>query len=77
MATVHLAVSYGAEGFRRYFVVKRLREDVALMPQVVHQFINEARVGASLVHSRSSRFSTSAGSGTSTSWRRSTSWDET
>ena len=52
MATVHLAVSYGAEGFRRYFVVKRLREDVALMPQVVHQFINEARVGASLVHSK-------------------------
>ena len=52
MATVHLAVSHGAEGFRRYFVVKRLREDVALMPQVVHQFINEARLGASLVHSK-------------------------
>ena len=52
MATVHLAVSHGAEGFRRLFVVKRLREDVALMPQVVHQFINEARLGASLVHSK-------------------------
>ena len=52
MATVHLAVSHGAEGFRRFFVVKRLREDVALMPQVVHQFINEARLGASLVHSK-------------------------
>jgi len=52
MATVHLAVSHGAEGFRRFFVVKRLREDVAQTPQVVHQFINEARLGASLVHSR-------------------------
>ncbi|HZJ54794.1 MAG TPA: serine/threonine-protein kinase [Myxococcaceae bacterium] len=51
MATVHLAVSHGAEGFRRFFVVKRLREDVARMPQVVHQFVNEARLGATLVHS--------------------------
>ena len=51
MATVHLAVAYGVEGFRRFFVVKRLREDVGRMPQVVHQFVNEARLGASLVHS--------------------------
>jgi|SoiMethySBSTD1v2_1073268.scaffolds.fasta_scaffold47239_6 hypothetical protein len=51
MATVHLAVSHGVEGFRRFFVVKRLRQDVARMPQVVHQFVIEARLGASLVHS--------------------------
>jgi len=51
MATVHLAVSHGVEGFWRFFVVKRLREDVARMPQVVYQFIKEARLGAGLVHS--------------------------
>jgi serine/threonine-protein kinase len=51
MATVHLAVSHGAEGFHRLFVVKRLREDVARRPEVVHHFVNEARLGASLVHS--------------------------
>jgi Protein kinase domain len=51
MATVYLAVSHGVEGFRRFFVVKRLREDAARMPQVVHQFVIEARLGASLVHS--------------------------
>lgn len=51
MATVHLAVSYGVEGFRRFFVVKRLREDVARRPEVMHHFVNEARLGASLVHS--------------------------
>jgi serine/threonine protein kinase len=51
MATAYLAVSHGVQGFRRFFVVKRLREDVAQTPHVVSQFINEARLGASLVHS--------------------------
>jgi serine/threonine protein kinase len=51
MAVVHLAVAHGAEGFRRFFVVKRLRQEVAHQQEIVNQFINEARVGASLVHS--------------------------
>jgi serine/threonine protein kinase len=50
VATVHLAATYGAEGFRRFFVVKRLRKEVAQMPEVVYQFIHEARLCSGLVH---------------------------
>jgi hypothetical protein len=51
MAKVFVAVVRGAEGFRRTFVVKRLRAEMASNPEVVSQFIDEARLGASLVHS--------------------------
>lgn len=51
MAKVSVAVVRGAEGFRRLFVVKRLRPELAGTPELVNQFIDEARLGASLVHS--------------------------
>lgn len=51
MADVYLAVAFGAENFRRTFVVKRLRPELARSPEAVGQFIDEARLGASLVHS--------------------------
>lgn len=51
MAQVSVAVVRGAEGFRRLFVVKRLRPELAGTPELVNQFIDEARLGASLVHS--------------------------
>ena len=51
MARVSVAVVRGAEGFRRTFVVKRLRPELVGNPEVVSQFIDEARLGASLVHS--------------------------
>lgn len=51
MAKVSVAVVRGAEGFRRLFVVKRLRAELAGNTEVVSQFIDEARLGASLVHS--------------------------
>ena len=42
---------HGAEGFRRVFVVKRLRPHVARNRAAVEQFIDEAKLGSSLVHS--------------------------
>ena len=51
MARVAVAVVRGAEGFKRTFVVKRLRPELSTNPEVVSQFIDEARLGASLVHS--------------------------
>jgi hypothetical protein len=51
MAKVSVAVTRGAEGFRRLFVVKRLRPELAGNTELVNQFIDEARLGASLVHS--------------------------
>ncbi len=51
MAKVSVAMVRGAEGFRRTFVVKRLRPELANNPEIVSQFIDEARLGASLVHS--------------------------
>ncbi len=51
MATVSIAVVRGAEGFKRTFVLKRLKGDHAGDQQLVNQFIDEARLGASLVHS--------------------------
>lgn len=51
MARVAVAVVRGAEGFKRTFVVKRLRPELAGNAEVVSQFIDEARLGASLVHS--------------------------
>jgi hypothetical protein len=51
MAEVYTAVTFGAEGFRRTFVVKRLRAELARDPNVVAQFIDEANLGSTLVHS--------------------------
>jgi hypothetical protein len=51
MAQVYTAVTFGAEGFRRTFVVKRLRAELARDPAVVAQFIDEANLGSTLVHS--------------------------
>jgi hypothetical protein len=51
MAKVFVAVTRGAEGFKRTFVVKRLKAEHAGNQDLVNQFIDEARLGASLVHS--------------------------
>jgi serine/threonine-protein kinase len=51
MAEVYTAVTFGAEGFRRTFVVKRLHAELARHPAAVAQFIDEANLGSSLVHS--------------------------
>jgi serine/threonine-protein kinase len=50
MAEVYTAVTYGAEGFRRTFVVKRLRPEMARNDDVVSAFIDEANLASSLVH---------------------------
>jgi hypothetical protein len=50
MAEIYTAVLHGAEGFRRVFVVKRLRPQVARNRAAVEQFIDEAKLGSTLVH---------------------------
>ena len=50
MAEVYTAVTYGAEGFSRKFVVKRLRPEMARNTDVVSAFIDEANLASSLVH---------------------------
>jgi serine/threonine protein kinase len=50
MAEVYTAVIYGAEGFRRPFVLKRLRPEMTRNNDVVSSFIDEANLAASLVH---------------------------
>ena len=64
---------HGAEGFRRVFVVKRLRPQVARNRAAVEQFIDEAKLGSTLVHSNIVPVFDFGRSATSTSWRRSTS----
>ncbi len=51
MAEVYTAVTFGAEGFRRKFVIKRLRAEIAREPAAVDQFIDEANLASSMVHS--------------------------
>jgi serine/threonine protein kinase len=51
MSQVYTAVTFGAEGFRRKFVVKRLRPELTADPAVVAQFIDEANLASSMVHS--------------------------
>jgi tRNA A-37 threonylcarbamoyl transferase component Bud32 len=51
MAEVYTAATFGAEGFRRTFVVKRLRAELSREPIVVAQFIDEANLASTLVHS--------------------------
>jgi serine/threonine-protein kinase len=51
MSEVYTGVAHGAEGFSRTFVIKRLKPELARNKEAVAQFIDEARVQASLVHS--------------------------
>jgi hypothetical protein len=51
MSEIYRAVTFGPEGFSRSFVVKRLKPELARQKEAVSQFIDEARVQASLVHS--------------------------
>ena len=51
MAQVYTAVTFGAEGFRRKFVVKRLRPELTADAAVVAQFIDEANLASTMVHS--------------------------
>jgi tRNA A-37 threonylcarbamoyl transferase component Bud32 len=51
MARVYLALARGTGGFERLFVIKRLHEHLSRQPEAVRQFMDEARLGASLVHS--------------------------
>ncbi len=50
MAEVFRAVSHGAEGFQRVFVVKRILKEKSASPAFVEMFINEARISALLNH---------------------------
>ena len=51
MAEVFTAVLSGAEGFERLVVIKRLKPHLALNPDAVAQFIDEAKLGSVLAHS--------------------------
>jgi serine/threonine protein kinase len=51
MAEVFTAMMSGAEGFERQVVIKRLKPHLALNPEAVAQFIDEARLGSVLAHS--------------------------
>ena len=51
MAEVFTAVLSGAEGFERTVVIKRLKPHLALNPEAVAQFIDEAKLGSVLSHS--------------------------
>jgi Protein kinase domain len=51
MAEVFTAMLSGAEGFERMVVIKRLRPHLALNPDAVAQFIDEAKLGSALAHS--------------------------
>jgi len=50
MADIYTAALHGAEGFRRVFVIKRLRPELARNRSAVEQFIDEAKLGSTLVH---------------------------
>jgi hypothetical protein len=50
MAEVFTAISFGHGGFRRSFVVKRLRGELNGNPNAVRQFIDEANLASTLVH---------------------------
>ena len=51
MSELFIAEAAGVEGFTRTFVLKRLRPELARDKDAVAQFIDEARLQASLVHS--------------------------
>jgi serine/threonine-protein kinase len=51
MSELFIAESTGAEGFKRTFVLKRLRHELANHKEAVAQFIDEAHLQSGLVHS--------------------------
>jgi hypothetical protein len=51
MAELFVAEASGVEGFSRTFVLKLLRPELATEKEAVAQFVDEARLQASLVHS--------------------------
>jgi len=51
MAEIFIAAAHGAEGFVRYFVVKRMHPHLARSRDAVNQFIDEGRLQSGLVHS--------------------------
>jgi hypothetical protein len=50
MAEIFTAVSFGSSGFRRSFVIKRLRPEMAANETAVAHFIDEANLASTLVH---------------------------
>ena len=50
MADVYRAVSHGPGGFRRQFVIKRIRKEKAASKDFVEMFVNEARISALIEH---------------------------
>jgi serine/threonine-protein kinase len=51
MCDIYRAALTGPEGFQRTFVLKRLKPELALNRAAVDQFIDEAKLGSTLVHS--------------------------
>jgi Protein kinase domain len=51
MCDIYTAALTGPEGFKRTFVLKRLKPELALNRAAVDQFIDEAKLGSTLVHS--------------------------
>ena len=51
MCDLYTAALTGPEGFQRTFVLKRLKPELALNRAAVDQFIDEAKLGSTLVHS--------------------------
>jgi len=51
MAEVFRAKLSGAESFTKLVAIKRLKPHLALSPEAVNQFIDEARLGSALSHS--------------------------
>jgi tRNA A-37 threonylcarbamoyl transferase component Bud32 len=51
MAEIFVAATYGAEGFIRNFVVKRMHPHLARNREAIHQFVDEARLQSGLIHS--------------------------
>jgi hypothetical protein len=50
MAEIFAAASFGANGFRRFFVIKRLRSELVSNQDAVAHFIDEANLGSTLNH---------------------------
>jgi serine/threonine-protein kinase len=50
MANVYLAVARGPSGFNKLLVLKAIREDLALQPDLLAMFLDEARLAARLSH---------------------------
>ena len=51
MAEIYTAVAFGAEHFRRTFVVKLLHSNAQRTPALVEMFIDEANLASNLIHS--------------------------